>query len=51
MKKLKGFLCAIVYGVVGTASATLVLDNGVVLDDALSSYWSAFLHDVGWYYI
>ncbi|MBW1863012.1 MAG: hypothetical protein JRJ02_11655 [Deltaproteobacteria bacterium] len=51
MKKLKVFLYTIIFGVVGTANATLVLDNGVILDDPLSSHWSAFLHDVGWYYI
>jgi hypothetical protein len=43
MKKLMVFLCAIVFGVVGTANATLFLENDVVYDDASQEYWYANL--------
>jgi len=51
MKRLIDLLHMIILGVVGTSEAPLVLDNNVVLDDPLSSYWSSNHHDVGWYYV
>jgi hypothetical protein len=43
MKKLMVFLCVIVFGVVGTANASLFLENDVVYDDASQEYWYANL--------